>query len=161
MDVQVPAIMTQIASFAPNGQPQFINRLALAVAILVPMAGCTTFQLPSMLSRDDVTGSIAKPVSPISAALDAEDSRRAQAALSVALDPQGNGFAVSWDNPQSGVEGSFSPTEKPYVVGDRLCRAFVSELGGTVPVQKSQGVACREKGRGEWAITDLRPLKSG
>ncbi len=44
-----------------------------------------------------------------------EDLRRADAAMSVALDPQGNGAAVSWDNPQSGIKGSFVPVGGPFL----------------------------------------------
>ncbi len=48
------------------------------------------------------TGSIARPSLTFGADLNGEDWRRAQGALSLALDPQGNGRPVKWDNPDFG-----------------------------------------------------------
>jgi surface antigen len=58
-------------------------------------------------AREDATGAL--PKSSLAGILDAEDWRRAKAALSTALDPQGNGSLVGWDNPDSGNKGSFTP----------------------------------------------------
>lgn len=107
---------------------------------------------------DDVTGSISKQASPLSASLDAEDWRRAKGALAVALDPQGNGAAVDWSNPQSGAKGSITPVGDAYARDDRICRAFVAELGGSVAAPSRQGIGCRDSS-GDWNVSDVKPWK--
>lgn len=107
-------------------------------------------------SNEDVTGSI-RP-SALEQLLDAEDWRRARAALSVALDPQGPGTEVGWDNPQSAGRGSFSPTGQPYPVDARICRAFRAELQRKAVARTMDGVACVDKG-GEWAISTIGPVR--
>jgi surface antigen len=114
--------------------------------------------LPSFVSREDVTGSIAKPLSPLSPALDSEDWRRAKGALAIALDPQGNGAVVRWDNPVSGVKGSFLPTSEARAVEDQICRDFETELSGSHPSQILSGSGCRDK-QGEWHITNVKPSR--
>jgi len=114
--------------------------------------------LPSFVSRDDVTGSIAKPISPLSNALDSEDWRRAKGALAVALDPQGNGAIVHWDNPVSGVKGSFLPTSEARAVDDQICRDFETEIAGSHPTESLTGSGCRDK-QGEWHVTNVRLLR--
>jgi surface antigen len=112
------------------------------IAVAIWLGGCSTaIPLPSLLGDGDVTGSIRQTVSPLSSALDAEDWRRAKSALSVALDPQGNGEPVNWDNPESGVKGSFIPA------GD----AFPS-------AQNLHGMGCRDRS-GDWTIADVKPSK--
>lgn len=122
------------------------------------LAGCSTaIPLPGFISKEDVTGSIARFSSPLSPKLDPEDWRRALAALGVALDPQGNGARVAWDNPQSGLKGTFTPVGAAYPREDRICRAFLAEIGGD---DRVQGTGCRDK-RGEWAVLEVKPFKRG
>jgi len=107
------------------------------------------------------TGAIAtdtKAESPLSAELDEEDWRRAKAALAVALDPQGPGTQVSWDNPASTMKGTFTPMGAPFVKNDEICRAFSAHLSGP-STSALQGTACRPSG-GEWAIKEVKPLKA-
>lgn len=112
-------------------------------------------------SKDDITGSIAKPVAKLSRHLDTEDLRRATAAMGTALDPQGSGASVRWDNPQSGAKGSFTPVGQAYPLDGKICRAFVADISGAAEaVEKLQGVACREK-TAEWALTEVKPFKKG
>jgi surface antigen len=111
-----------------------------------------------MLSDGDVTGSLRPPESPLSRALDEEDWRRAESALSVALDPQGNGAVVTWDNPQSGMKGSFIPVGNAFPADEKVCRAFAADLGGNAPAEHLQGVGCRDKS-GEWTIRDVKSIK--
>jgi len=106
------------------------------------------------------TGSIA-PASaravppPLSPDLNEEDWRRAKAALGVALDPQGPGTQVSWDNPETSMKGSFTPTGAPFVKNDEICRAFNARLSG--PTQASlNGTACRLSGE-DWTIKEIGP----
>ncbi|QGM99585.1 hypothetical protein F7D14_06395 [Methylocystis parvus] len=107
---------------------------------------------------EDVTGSIAKPPLKLSRRLDPEDLRRAVAAMSTALDPQGSGASVNWDNPQSGAKGSFTPVGQAYPLDGKICRSFLADVSASENVERLQGAACREK-TAEWALTELRPFK--
>jgi surface antigen len=150
--VSFPSFLASPAPF------RLVSSLALVAAAL-GLAGCSAaIPLPAFVSKDDVTGSIRKPVSPLSASLDAEDWRRASGALAVALDPQGSGAPVRWDNPTSGTKGVFTPVGDAQPVDGRICRAFLSELGGAHPVQSLQGTGCRDKS-GDWEVTDVKPWK--
>lgn len=111
--------------------------------------------LPAFISQEDVSGSIARFVSPLSPKLDPEDWRRALAALATALDPQGNGQLVAWDNPQSGLSGAFTPVGDAYRQDERICRAFLAEIGADETVQ---GTGCRDR-KGEWAVVDAKPFQ--
>jgi surface antigen len=107
----------------------------------------------------EVTGAIASHAAvPLSPDLNEEDWRRAKAALGVALDPQGPGTQVSWDNPASAMKGSFTPMGAPFVKNDDICRAFAAQLSGP-SAASLQGTACRPSG-GEWAIKDVKPAKA-
>lgn len=128
--------------------------------LAVGLTGCATaIPLPSFtsVSKSDVTGSI-RPLSPLSASLDGEDWRRAKGALSVALDPQGNGAPVTWENPQTKFRGSFVPVGQAWVKDDSICRTFLAELGGAHPQRQLQGNACRDKS-GEWHVGKVEPWK--
>lgn len=137
---------------------------ALAAAML---SGCS-FALPSAISStapakgmsEDVTGTVSKSPPVLSRAFDAEDIRRASAALGTALDPQGSGASVNWDNPTSGAKGSFTPVGQPYPLEGRICRAFLAEVATRNAAEKLQGAACREK-TAEWTLTDVRPFRKG
>lgn len=109
---------------------------------------------------EDTTGSIPKTAPTLSRALDAEDVRRAGAAMSTALDPQGSGASVKWDNPQSGAKGSFTPVGQAYPLDGKVCRAFLAEVTANETQEKVQGAACREKSA-DWALTDVKPWKKG
>ncbi len=98
--------------------------------------------------------------SPLSKHLEAEDWRRAKAALGVALDPQGNGATVAWSNPQSGRSGSFVPVASPYPVDGQVCRAFVARIHGD-PTEHLQGAACRISGTDDWDVKNIKPFKDG
>jgi surface antigen len=89
--------------------------------------------------------------------LDDEDWRRAKAALAVALDPQGPGTQVSWDNPATSRKGTFTPAGAPFVKNDEICRSFSAHLSGPSPAAL-QGTACRPSG-GEWTLKEVKPLK--
>jgi surface antigen len=122
------------------------------LAAALGLGGCaTSIPLPAFISPDDVTGSIRAPISPLSSALDAEDWRRAKSALAVALDPQGNGAPVTWDNPASGAKGVFKPLAQAYAQ-DGL-------IGGKVPARQVTGLGCRDKA-GEWEVSQVRPVKA-
>jgi surface antigen len=137
----------------------------LSIAAACALSGCSiAVPMGPSNSRmwkadaEDVTGSIAKPAQKMSRHLDAEDMRRATAAMNTALDPQGSGAAVQWDNPQSGAHGSFTPQGPAYPVDAKICRAFVTEFTSGETVEKLDGVACREKSA-DWALTELKTRK--
>ncbi len=135
---------------------------ALAVAFGAPLAGGCAISIPvpglSSQAAEDVTGSIAKPVTSLSRKLEVEDWRRARAALGVALDPQSNGAAAKWDNPESGLNGAFQPVGLPYPADGLVCRAFVAHVDGRKGREDLQGAACKE-GAGEWDVRDVRPFR--
>ncbi|MGH6862973.1 MAG: RT0821/Lpp0805 family surface protein [Methylocella sp.] len=124
------------------------------------LAGCSIALPISPLmppgAKDDAAGAVSK--SSLAGLLDAEDWRRAKAALSTALDPQGNGLLVGWDNPDSGDKGSFTPVGKPYPLAAGICRVFLAEVDRKGDAQALQGTACSDK-RGEWTIAEAKPWK--
>ncbi len=97
-------------------------------------------------------------VSPFSPKLDEEDWRRARAAMATALDPQGNGGHVGWDNADSGNKGSFAATGNPFLIKDDICRSFVAMVSLKEPDLWFQGNACRASAT-EWAIKDVTAWK--
>jgi len=130
-------------------------RLRLGFAIGVGlMGGACSISMPigSLVEDQSATGSVkAAPASPLSADLGPEDWRRAKGALAIALDPQGNGSPVTWDNPETGMKGTFVPIGQPFVKTDEICRAFRAKVMGQTTAASLQGTACRPSG-GEWAI---------
>ena len=135
--------------------------LVALIAAGCGLGGCATgIPLPSLManvSNDDVTGSV-RGVSPLSNSLDQEDWRRAKGAMGLALDPQGNGAAVTWENPQSKAKGSFVPVGQARAVEDKICRAFIAELGGSLKPEQLQGDACRDRS-GEWTAGKVQAWK--
>lgn len=87
-----------------------------------------------------------------------EDIRRATGAMALALDPQGNGSPVSWDNTESRSSGRFTPVGGPFLRNDDVCRAFLSSITTVMDKQALQGTACRPSG-GEWSIHELERWK--
>lgn len=140
--------------------PGALMRAAAAALLVLGAGGCSlSWQLGSMMpDESDVTGSITpRDPSPLSPKLNAEDWRRARAAMAVALDLQGNGKPAGWDNPDSGARGTFAAAGQPYVVKDVICRGFLAGIGGKLPAQDLQGAACRN-GPDDWTIKDVKPV---
>lgn len=124
-------------------------------AASLPLAGCVvSMPLGSLsASNEDATGSI--PESALVRLLDPEDWRRAKAALSTALDPQGNGLPVGWDNPASGDKGSFTPVGKAYPSEAKVCRRFTSKVENKGEEHALKGIACLGKD-GDWSIAEVK-----
>ena len=124
------------------------------------LAGCSMALPISPLmppgSKVDAAGAV--PNSSLAGLLEPEDWRRAKAALSTALDPQGSGSLVGWDNPDSGNKGSFTPVGKPFPLEARICRVFLAEVDCKGDEHAMQGTACSDK-RGEWTIAEAKPWK--
>lgn len=145
--------------------------LAAAALIALFGAGCSvSFPVLGLSSKseDEVAttsailpargGDRAGALTGLSSELGPEDMRRADGAMGVALDPQGNGAAVSWDNPQSGIKGAFIPVGGPFLRSDEICRAFIASVQTQTRPVKLQGTACRPSG-GEWAVKEMGPWK--
>jgi surface antigen len=134
----------------------------LAVGLIALSAGGCSLVVGVVGLEDEepqTTGSLPTHAGRIlSPDLNEEDWRRAKAALGVALDPQGAGTQVSWDNPASSMKGSFTPTGAPFVKDDQICRPFSSALSGPTTASL-HGTACRPSG-GEWVIKDVKPAKA-
>lgn len=109
-------------------------------------------------ASEDITGSINKPATILSHRLDAEDWRRARAAMGTALDPQGNGSIVTWENAQTGAKGSFVPVAQIYPSDDKICRAFIAKIETEGGMEDVQGTACRDTSP-DWSVRDARPWK--
>jgi surface antigen len=138
------------------------NRVRAAIALILATAlgGCgMTLSLTSLQIDPETTATVARQASPLDPALDDEDWRRAQAALSLAVDPQGAGLPVNWDNPATKRRGSFVPTGNMVLVENTICRPFAATIvhAGTPPREvKHNGQACR-LGPGEWAMKAATP----
>jgi surface antigen len=136
-----------------------LGALALAASLGAPLGACS-FAISSLVEPAETTGSITSSFkSPLSPDLGPEDWRRAKAALGVALDPQGNGSSVSWDNPETGLKGTFVPVGNPFVQSDMVCRSFLATITRAVETGSSlQGTACR-RSHDEWDINGVKPWR--
>ena len=139
---------------------------ALSLAML--LSGCSQPLLvfrgepaatPPVAEEPVVTGSIEKRPTSFGSDLGEEDWRRARAALSVALDPQGNGRPVKWDNPETGLHGAVNPTGLPYVADDLICRNFLASVIGPGRSRFVRGTGCKPSG-GDWTLTRVRAAKA-
>lgn len=137
--------------------------LCLCAALSAALGGCSQ---PLLLFRGapepvaaaeepTTTGSIQARPKTFGRDLTDEDWRRAKAALTVALDPQGNGRPVKWDNPDSGMHGSVNPTGLPYVAEDQICRNFLASVVGSETNRFVRGTGCKPSG-GEWTLKTMR-----
>ncbi len=137
--------------------------VALA-AIGQALAGCSIVTPLGGGIDTDPTGSIAATVlrpadSPaLPASLSEEDRRRVLGALAIALDPQGNGAAVQWDNPVTKAHGKVTPIGYAYPSKDLICRKFSAIFETVLGAQKENGAACRDKDA-QWTLSELRPDK--
>ena len=102
------------------------------------------------------TGTLAPRKPALPAALDQEDRRRMLGALDIALDPQGNGGTVRWDNPVSKAHGLVTPVGYAYPAEDHICRKFIARFETGAGAETDHGAACRDK-NAEWSLADIRP----
>lgn len=134
--------------------------LLLVVGLAMAAGGCSlTMHLASFQSDPETTSTVQRAPSPLDPSLDDEDWRRAQAALSLAVDPQGSGQPVNWDNPATKRKGSFAPAGNLVLVENTVCRPFnatVVQMGAATREVKHSGQACRV-GPGEWAMRQMQP----
>lgn len=105
---------------------------------------------------DDVTGSLGTV--PFSRLLDEEDRRREKAAVATALDPQGDGSTIRWENPKSAHKGAITARGHAYPDDAMICRGFTSTLDSEGGKRLVDGTACTLHG-GDWTIRDLKGEK--
>lgn len=129
----------------------------LAIATAPLLCGCSvSMPMGSMMPADEVTASLAQvPFGPL---LDAEDRRREKAALATALDPQGDGATIHWENPKTGRKGAITAVSHAYPVDNRVCRSFKGELTFDGGKRMTEGTACIVSA-GEWALRDMKGAK--
>ena len=124
-----------------------------AICVVLALCGCSITESFTSLSGDDEikTGSLAPAKTSLADRLEPEDWRRAKAALGVALDPQGNGSPVRWDNPETRASGSFAASGPFTVKSNLVCRPFQAIVTQKGASQTLTGLACRH-GPSEWVI---------
>ena len=110
--------------------------------------------MPGGSHDDDETGSIQKSQL---AGLNGNDWQRAKGAMASALDSQGDGAAVPWNNPDSGIKGSFAAVGAAYATDTGTCRGFHAAIDRKDADDQLQGTACADKS-GDWQITNVQPL---
>jgi len=79
--------------------------------------------------------------------LDAYDEQQAQRAL----EHSRTGYPTSWQNPDSGHEVTFVPTETYQTATGRYCREYQTQVEVGYDVKEAYGTACRQPDGG-WEI---------
>ena len=142
--------------------------MAAIVAACHALAACSIVTPLKPDVDQEPTGSIAPTRAALSSAaaqpaafpasLDSEDQRRALGALAIALDPQGNGATVRWDNPVSKAKGSLTPVGFAYPMNGLICRGFTAQIDTAAGSQAARGVACRDK-NADWSLAEYQPAR--
>lgn len=158
----------------PPAPRRWSARILCAVGLCLstlPVGGCGQPLITFQTETVEAVGKAAEPAEPTSTGsierrpavfgndLGAEDWRRAHAAITVALDPQGNGRPVKWDNPETTFRGAVNPTGLPYVSGDRICRDFLASVITPLRSRFLRGTGCKLSGD-EWELRRVRPAKA-
>ncbi|MDB5589656.1 RT0821/Lpp0805 family surface protein [Enterovirga sp.] len=148
------------AGFDVGEAYRWASRVLTAATSAVLLSACSVAVGGLSDERVETTGSITRPeaASPLSPDLGQEDWRRARGALAIALDPQGNGSAVKWDNPDSEIGGTFTPVAQPFVRDNEICRSFIATITFPGRTSSLQGTGCRLSAD-EWRIVDVRPWR--
>ncbi len=151
---------------SPGRQDFPLARRLIACALLCQGLAACAVATPLDGGIDaEPTGSISAPPpqgaasSHLPLALDEEDRRRVLGALAIALDPQGNGASVRWDNPVSNAHGEITPVGFAYPSKDLICRKFSARFDTPASSRLEQGAACRDK-NAQWKIAELQPAKA-
>jgi surface antigen len=151
----------------PRGLQFFAIRRAMTLSlVLTALSGCSIVTPLSSQADMQATGAIASPAADSSASeppprktalpawLDDEDNRRALGALGIALDPQGNGATVRWDNPVSKAHGLVTPVGFAYPENGLICRKFSARFETTANAETHAGAACRDK-NAAWTLAEI------
>jgi hypothetical protein len=130
-------------------------------------AGGCSYQLQSLLSKDDAdgdqTGSISRPGDQTRHLADASppseiDLAYARAAASDVLAHGNRDSSVPWQNPNNGASGNITPLASSYTEGGNPCRDFLASYRHGGSEDWLQGAACRTA-QGNWEVKSLKPLK--
>jgi surface antigen len=139
----------------------------VAAALCGLATGGCTYQLHSMLSKDDSdadqTSSINRPGGAAAPTADAAPSSEsdlayARATASEVLARSGKDSSVPWQNPNTGAGGNITPLATSYTEGGTPCRDFLASYAHGGAEDWLQGAACRT-GQGNWEVKSLKPLK--
>jgi surface antigen len=150
----------------PRGLHFFaIPRAFAAMLAMTPLSGCSIVTAANSDVDTQATGAIAPragtappgPSAALPAGLDDEDSRRALGALGIALDPQGNGATVRWDNPVSKAHGFVTPAGFAYPENGLICRKFSARFESAAGAESHSGAACRDKSA-DWTLTEIHKV---
>jgi hypothetical protein len=149
-----------LPSKTPTRGLQFFAVFRATVLLPFALCGCSVGGAPLSPDVDmRATGAIPTPAAParpaLPAALDEEDRRRAMGALGIALDPQGNGASVAWNNPVSKAHGTMTPVGYAYPENGLICRKFSAHIESAAGLETDSGAACRDKDA-MWTLTDFR-----
>ena len=123
---------------------------ALSCSVGLATGGCT-YQLHSLLSKDDAdgdqTGSISRPGDAAGRIADAAPSSEAdlayaRAAASDVLARSGKDASVPWQNPNTGAGGNITPLATSYSEGGVPCRDFLASYahGGSEDWLQGRGL---------------------
>src|SRR5215468_8794944 len=82
--------------------------------------------------------------------LDQRDKRLAAEAQQRALESAPTGSAVPWQNPDTGHQGTVTPT-RTYHSGNSYCREFQNDVVIGGKIEKAYGTACRQPD-GSWQV---------
>ena len=142
-------------------------RFAVAVVLCGLATGGCTYQLHSLLSKDDgdgdQTGSISRPGEAAGRIADAAPSSEAdlayaRAAAADVLARSGKDASVPWQNPNTGAGGNITPLATSYSEGGVPCRDFLASYVNGNSESWLQGAAC-QSGHGQWEIHTLKPWR--
>ena len=75
--------------------------------------------------------------------------------MATALDPQGDGSPVHWENPKSGNAGSVVQETQAFPRDGKICRGFTATLK-TSSFNKTTGGAACAVAAGDWIISDMK-----
>src|SRR5262245_48982941 len=150
-----------------------VKSLALAMLLLVPLAGCETIQSNPKTAIGGFGGAATGGLIAAAAGgggagiaagviggallggfagnlLDQRDQRMANEAAQRAFETAPSGRAVAWNNPDSGHSGTITPI-RTFESSGSYCREFQQTviIGGKP--ENSHGTACRTPG-GSWRI---------
>lgn len=129
-------------------------RTILAVALLIPLAGCTVMDgnaASQLVDRDTITGSIARP-DPVDAR-ELSDGRMIRNAVSAADLARLPEAPLAWTNADTGAAGQITGITEVRN-GDAICRTFRTSHQRFDGVSLYAGEACTA-GAGEWELTRL------
>ena len=156
----------QTYSASPGIRPSGAVRrsaLALVAASLAFASGGCSYQLGSLLGKDDVkserTASVTAGNKGTPATVPSEnDLAIAKVAATEVLATGKKDTSRPWENPRTGARGTVTPIASVYNQDGFTCRDF---LASHVHAQKEtwyQGGACRVHS-GRWQVRDIRPLQ--